>query len=133
MLKARELAKSARERKNKKAEYGHNNDALVHEMTEEICKKKMAKLIFDEKNKGQPEGVVDLRGLDVENAVNYAKKELESATRRSNHVVKFIVGKDLHAKDAKEKIRPAVEKLCKKRQLSFSLDPADSGVLIVQC
>jgi len=48
-------------------------------------------------------------------------------------VVYFIVGKGLHAKDGKPKIRPALEEHCKKRRLSYSLDPANAGVLIVQC
>jgi len=135
MLEARELAKRARERGDKDAEQRHFQGALMHQGTERIYKKKTAKLFFDEKNKGQPEGIVDLRGLDVEDAVDYANRELRSATQRQrpNNVVKFIVGKDLHEKDAKKKIRPAVEELCKKRQLSFSPDPANSRVLIVQC
>jgi len=133
MQEARGLAKSARERGDRKAEQSHNQKALMAQVEETQHNKKAANLIFDENNKNQLEGTVDLRDLLIEEAVHYAKKELQSATRRPNNVVQFIVGNDLHVKDAKEKMRSAVEELCKQRRLSFSPDPANSGVLIVQC
>ena len=84
---------------------------------------------------GRKEGMVDLHGLYVHEAVRYAKQELESASRRDDEVVRFIVGtsinelsgvhvlngvrvnspdpgKGLHAEDGEAKIRPALEKLC---------------------
>ncbi|KAI9458562.1 hypothetical protein F5148DRAFT_1220426 [Russula earlei] len=133
MYESRELAKAARKRKDHAAEDGHNREAVVHEIEVKNLNKAAAELIFQEKNKGHPEGTVDLHGLYVEEAVGYATHELKAATRRSNRVVYFIVGKGLHAKDGKAKIRPALEQLCQKRKLTYSLDPKNAGVLIVQC
>ena len=86
-----------------------------------------------------PDGTVDLHGLYVAEALAYAKQEFQSVVSRSDKAVRFIVGtfplgiligvrqfemvlyggfpmnlgKGLHAKDGKVKIRPALEKLCK--------------------
>ena len=73
--------------------------------------------------------MVDLHGLYVSEALEYAKQEFQSA--KNGEVVRFIVGtpslcglfppenrldadlgKGLHAKDGKAKIRPALENLC---------------------
>ncbi len=83
--------------------------------------------------------MVNLYGLYVNEALEYAKLEFLSAIFRSDKVVRFIVGtsslkrlleyavlnkffcdgsfmilgKGLHAKDGKAKNQPALEKLCK--------------------
>ncbi|KAH9961301.1 hypothetical protein BC827DRAFT_339986 [Russula dissimulans] len=133
MREACDLAKSARKRGDHAAQRRHNHEALAHEITMKHLNQAAAKLIFEEKNRLHPEGTVDLHGLYVEEAVEYAKQELQSAARRSNRVVHFIVGKGLHAKDGKVKIRPALEQLCKERSLPYYLDSRNAGVLIVQC
>lgn len=74
--------------------------------------------------------MVDLHGLYVDEALEYAEQEFQLA--RKDKVVRFIVGtpslcrllllrsgldtdlgKGLHARDGKAKIRPALEKLCR--------------------
>ena len=82
-------------------------------------------------------GTVDLHGLSVPEALEYAKQEFQSATLRADRVVRFIVGtsfnglfhvccsqrfigdgfylilgKGLHSKAGRAKIRPALENLC---------------------
>jgi len=133
MKEACDLARSARKRGDHTAERRHNHEALAHEITMKHLNQAAAKLIFEEKNRLHPEGTVDLHGLYVEEAVEYAKQELQSASRRSNRVVHFIVGKGLHAKDGKVKIRPALELLCRERSLPYHLDSRNAGVLVVQC
>src|SRR5712691_7744203 len=86
---------------------------------------------------GLTEGTVDLHGLSVPEALEYAKQELQSTTLRDDRVVRFIVGtpfihslwfmsismvccwlflpgsgKGLHSEAGKVKIRPALEQLC---------------------
>ena len=82
--------------------------------------------------------MVDLHGLHVDEALEYAKLEFQSVVPKSDKVVRFIVGtfplkhslvhatlywfffmmatvgKGKHTKGGKAKIRPAVEKLCEK-------------------
>jgi hypothetical protein len=45
---------------------------------------------------GRKEGTVDFHGLYVHEAVRYAKQELESASRRDDKVVRFIVGTSIN-------------------------------------
>ena len=73
------------------------------------------------------EGTVDLHGLYVAEAVQFAKDQVQTARSRGKDGVRFIVGesflqnlpgvyngrtnlgKGLHADDGKAKIRPALE------------------------
>ena len=79
--------------------------------------------------------MVDLHGLRVNEAIKYANQEFQSVESRSYKVIRFIVGtfplkhwllyavfygrsptnlgKGIHSKGG-VKIRPAMEKLCKK-------------------
>lgn len=75
--------------------------------------------------------MIDLHGLYVGEALEYAELAFELAALEDDKVARFIVGmsssktcatsfewsspnpgKGLHAKDGKAKIRPALEKLC---------------------
>ncbi|KAH9998503.1 hypothetical protein BJV74DRAFT_883189 [Russula compacta] len=107
-----------------------DHDARVHESAMKYLNKEAARVLFKEKNKGHPEGTIDLHGLHVEEALDYAKQELQLATARVNNTVRFIVGKGLHAQDGKAKIRPALQQLCKERGLTHTLDSRNAGVLI---
>ncbi|KAN0124470.1 hypothetical protein V8E52_002119 [Russula decolorans] len=113
---ARNLAKQARKRKDSSAEAMHKRNSRARECA-------MA-AIFNQKNKGLSDGTVDLHGLYVNEALKYAKREFQSVVLRGDKVARFIVvvydgspmnlGKGLHAKNGMAKIRPALEKLCKK-------------------
>ncbi|KAN0133987.1 Smr protein/MutS2 C-terminal, partial [Lactarius tabidus] len=76
--------------------------------------------------------MMDLHGLLVAEAIEFAKAELKSAKSRRDEVVRFIVGKGLHAEDGVAKIRPALGAFCTKQGLSHSPDPKNNGVLIVR-
>ncbi|KAI0256080.1 hypothetical protein BJV78DRAFT_1117977 [Lactifluus subvellereus] len=132
MLDALALAKSARRRGDSEVEDEHKKVAIARKNAMEQLNAKAAKIIFHQKNKGHKQGTIDLHGLYVEEAIQYAKQELQSASLRDDEVVRFIVGKGLHAQDGRAKIRPALEKLCTRRGLIHSLDPRNAGVLIVQ-
>ncbi|KAF8502090.1 hypothetical protein F5888DRAFT_1669163 [Russula emetica] len=133
MQEALNLAKQARKRRDFRAEAKHKQAARVRECTMERLNKEAATTIFNQKNKGLPNGTVDLHGLFVNEALEHAKQEFQSVVFRSNKVVRFIVGKGKHTKDGQLKIRPAVEKLCKERGFTYHLDPNNSGILVVQC
>jgi len=94
--------------------------------------KRAAKIIFREKNKNRKDGMIDLHGLYVAEAIGFAKEEFQSARSRGDEVVRFIVGKGLHAEDGVAKIRPALGAYCTKQGLKHSLDPKNAGVLIVR-
>ncbi|KAI0256075.1 hypothetical protein BJV78DRAFT_436718 [Lactifluus subvellereus] len=132
MCDARARARSAHEGGDYVAERRHNQVAKARRSAMDQLNTRAAEMIFKQKNKGRKQGTVDFHGLYVHEAVRYAKQELESASRRDDEVVHFIVGKGLHAEDGQAKIRPALEELCNKRGLTHSLDPRNAGVLVVQ-
>jgi hypothetical protein len=110
MHAARDLAKSSRKSGDYKAEQRHKHDTMAYESQMKDLDKRAAKVIFRENNKvrgyssryqshaqpplcqAQKEGTVDLHGLYVPEALEYAKKELESATYRNDNKICFIVG-----------------------------------------
>ena len=152
MHAARDLAKSARKSGDYKAEQRHKHDAMAYESQMKDLDKRAAKIIFRENNKvrGHPsryksraqplscqvqkEGTVDLHGLYVPEALEYAKKELQSATYRDDGKVCFIVGtsfwrasyymrlmryawvplpgRGLHSDGGQSKLRPRLQELC---------------------
>jgi len=107
---ARDLAKSTRKSGDHQAEQRHKHDAMASESQMKDLDKRAAKIIFRENNKvrghpsryqshaqppscqAQKEGTVDLHGLYVPEALEYAKKELQSATYRNDDKLCFIVG-----------------------------------------
>lgn len=118
MWKARKRADRAQREGNHSAREEHNRDALEHESAAKDLNKMAAEINFKEKNKvrwpsvssprscmfridffspcqGQSEGTVDLHGLHVPEALEYAEQELQSATLRADRTVHFIVGASL--------------------------------------
>jgi hypothetical protein len=160
MWKARKQAGRLRREGNQSASKEQNRDALEHRSAIRDLNKMAAAIIFKDKNKvrwlsvlsprscmfrldflppcqGQSEGTVDLHGLHVSEALEYAKQELQSATLRADRTVHFIVGtstnglfdvslstvvlmggvscclgKGLHSKAGEPRIRPALIRLC---------------------
>ncbi|KAH9019011.1 hypothetical protein EDB85DRAFT_595977 [Lactarius pseudohatsudake] len=128
MSEARSRAKSARKKGRLGAAHAHKQDAIAHE-----SEMQAAKIFFKENNKDRREGgKIDLHGLCVAEAIQVANAQLQIARLRRDEVVRFIVGKGLHSDAGGAKIRPALEDLVTKRGLIHSLDPYNSGVLIVQ-
>jgi len=109
----------------------HRQDAMAYESEMKMLNKKAASIIFKENNKARQGTTVDLHGLFVNEALEYADKELESAAMRKVDMVSFIVGRGLHSDGGVPKIRPALEEFCDERRLAHSLDPRNAGKLIV--
>ncbi|KAI9428479.1 hypothetical protein H4582DRAFT_2045502 [Lactarius indigo] len=105
---------------------------MSHESAKKELDKRAAEIIFKENNKNRKEGTIDLHGLHVPEAIRLAKDQVESAKSRGDEAVRFIVGKGLHSDAGEAKIRPALEELFNKRGLTHSLDPRNTGVLIVR-
>ncbi|KAH9061250.1 hypothetical protein EDB87DRAFT_1610795 [Lactarius vividus] len=133
MSEARSRAKSAQKKGYRGAAQAHRQEAITHESAMKELDKRAAKIIFRENNKNHKEGgKVDLHGLYVAEAVQFAKDQVETARSRGDEAVRFIVGKGLHSNAGEAKIRPALEELFTKRGLTHSLDPKNAGVLVVR-
>jgi len=87
--------------------------------------------IFVENNKDSKPGEVDLHGLYVKEAIARADQAIQKAKSEGQTQINFIVGKGLHSQGGVAKLKPAIEELIQKHQLSAQLDPNNSGVLVV--
>ncbi|KAF8200863.1 hypothetical protein BJ912DRAFT_947450 [Pholiota molesta] len=76
-------------------------------------------------------GEIDLHGLYVKEAISRADQAIQSAKLRGESQLNLIVGKGLHSSGGIAKIKPAIDDLIQKHQLTAELDPNNSGVLIV--
>ncbi|KAH9083569.1 hypothetical protein EDB83DRAFT_28342 [Lactarius deliciosus] len=132
MTEAYSRAKSAQKKGLRGASQAHRQEAMAHESAKKELDKQAAKIIFRENNKNRKDGMIDLHGLHVPEAVRLAKDQVESARSSGDEPVRFIVGKGLHSNAGEAKIRPALEDLFNKRGVTHSLDPRNAGVLIVR-
>ncbi|KAH9040806.1 hypothetical protein EDB85DRAFT_2109281 [Lactarius pseudohatsudake] len=133
MSEAYRRAKSAKKKGRLGAAHAHRQDAIAHESKMKELDKRAAQIFFEENNKNRREGgKIDLHGLHVDEALQFAEDQLQTARSRGDEVVRFIVGKGLHSDAGEAKIRPALEKNFTKRGLIHSLAPYNSGVLVVQ-
>ncbi|KAH9083472.1 hypothetical protein EDB83DRAFT_2309451 [Lactarius deliciosus] len=131
MTEAYNRAKSAQRIGDRLTAQEHRQRGDAHKSLMEELDEQAAKIIFRENNKDRDDGMVDLHGLYVAEAVRFANEQLRSTRSKRNDVVYFIVGKGLHS-DAGARIRPALEDLCTKQGLDHSLDPNNAGVLVVR-
>ncbi|KAH9019029.1 hypothetical protein EDB85DRAFT_1820114, partial [Lactarius pseudohatsudake] len=111
--------------------HAHTQDAIAHESEMKELDERAAKIFFRENNKVSVDGEIDLHGLYVAEAIQVAEDQVEIARWRGDEVVHFIVGKGLHSGTGEAKIRPALEDLFTELGLDHSLDPHNTGVLVV--
>ncbi|OCH84467.1 DUF1771-domain-containing protein [Obba rivulosa] len=90
-----------------------------------------AEWIFKANNEDSKPDEVDLHGLYVREAITYTDRAIQDARVRGDSKIHLIVGKGLHSKDGKAKLRPAIEELIEKHGLVVEVDPHNEGVLIV--
>ncbi|CAK5281480.1 unnamed protein product [Mycena citricolor] len=90
----------------------------------------IAKLLLTSDADSKP-GEIDLHGLFVKEAVEHSDRAIQEAKQRGESSIHLIVGKGLHSPGGVAKIKPAIEELMVKHQLSAELDPHNAGVLIV--
>ncbi|WWC72848.1 uncharacterized protein I206_106812 [Kwoniella pini CBS 10737] len=87
--------------------------------------------IFNENNKSSPADTIDLHGLYVKEAIEKVEFAITSSQRSGLEELNVIVGKGIHSQGGRAKIKPAVEELMAKYNLSAHVDPENTGVLIV--
>jgi len=109
-----------------------SNEGKHHKQKMEELNQQASDWIFIENNKDSKPGEVDLHGLYVKEAIIYTDRAIEEAKQRGDTEMHLIVGKGLHSQGGAAKIKPAIENLMMKHQLTAALDPHNTGVLIVQ-
>jgi len=72
---------------------------------------KAARTIFGAKNKRQPDGTIDLHGLQVKEAELIVAEELEKAKKRGAAELRIIIGAGHHSAAKGPKVGPAIKKM----------------------
>ncbi|KZS98198.1 DUF1771-domain-containing protein, partial [Sistotremastrum niveocremeum HHB9708] len=120
--------------------YENGDGARAHELSEEGHRhqREMERLdqeandwIFRENNTDSKPGEIDLHGLYVKEAIARTDQAIQEAQARGDTTIHLIVGKGLHSQNHVAKLKPAIEDLMQKHNLSAHLDPHNDGVLIV--
>ncbi|RSH85876.1 uncharacterized protein EHS24_004060 [Apiotrichum porosum] len=102
-----------------------------HQAKQDQIDDKAADWIFAQNNKTQPHGTIDLHGLYVREAIERVESSISEGQRSGLQELRVITGKGIHSTNHQAKIKPAVEDLMKKYNLSAELDPRNAGVLVV--
>ncbi|ORX39363.1 hypothetical protein BD324DRAFT_327602 [Kockovaella imperatae] len=116
------------------------NGARAHELSmegkeharkQDEIDEQAANWIYYANNTDSPPGTIDLHGLYVQEAIQRTEAAITQAQQNGQEEINIIVGKGIHSQGHVAKIKPAVEDLMRKYNLSAHLDPHNSGVLIV--
>ncbi|ODV64313.1 Smr domain-containing protein [Ascoidea rubescens DSM 1968] len=144
-VKWRDLAKEnylkCKQKSRESQEAYQNGDGqLAHELSVESKQyraeaeeydQKAAEYVFVANNEDSSEDEIDLHGLYVKEAEIFVKKRFKFCIHNNRPYLNVIVGKGLHSKNGIAKLKPSVEEWCREYGISCSVDPDNSGVLVV--
>ncbi|GAA5963438.1 hypothetical protein JCM3765_003072 [Sporobolomyces pararoseus] len=103
-----------------------------HQRLKDMYNDQAAEWIFNENNKVQPRGSIDLHGLYVQESIEFTEKAIDNARNQGLSELRVIVGKGNHSPSHVAKLKPAITSLMSRKHLTATLDPHNQGVLIVQ-
>ncbi|KAI0268665.1 hypothetical protein BC834DRAFT_866660 [Gloeopeniophorella convolvens] len=109
-----------------------SNEGRAHQREMQRLNEEASAWIFRENNLDSKPGEIDLHGLYVKEAIAHTDRSIVEARSRGDREIHLIVGKGLHSQNHAAKLKPAIEELIQKHNLTAALDPRNSGVLIVQ-
>ncbi|CAE7061243.1 unnamed protein product [Rhizoctonia solani] len=109
-----------------------SNEGKMHKAEMERLNKEASDWIFQQVNLDSAPDELDLHGLYVKEAIERTEAAVQAAQDRGDQQIRIIVGKGLHSEGRVAKLKPAIEELMVKYQLSAHVDPENAGVLIVQ-
>ncbi|GAA5867833.1 hypothetical protein JCM3774_005873 [Rhodotorula dairenensis] len=104
----------------------------THQRNRDQLNAEAAQWIFDENNRAQPVGSVDLHGLYVQEAIEYTERAIKDGRARGLPELRIIVGKGNHSPSHVAKIKPAISSLMQRERLTARMDEHNAGVLVVQ-
>ncbi|KAF8482758.1 hypothetical protein DFH94DRAFT_627155, partial [Russula ochroleuca] len=132
MARAFEQSHAAYARKDGAAAKELSNEGKAHQREMERLNAEASEWIFSGEYSGRMPTEIDLHGLYVKGAITYTDKSIAEARARGDNEIRLIVGKGIHSPNNAAKLKPAIEGLIQKHNLSAAIDPQNSGVLIVQ-
>ncbi|BGP18647.1 hypothetical protein JCM10213_002892 [Rhodosporidiobolus nylandii] len=132
MAKAFASSKQAYSSGNGGAAHELSQQGKEHQRNKDRFNAEAAEWIYQENNRTQPPGSIDLHGLYVQEAIDYTERAIAQGRQQGWAELKVIVGKGNHSPSHVAKIKPAITSLMERERLTAHLDPHNGGVLIVQ-
>jgi len=132
MARAFDQSHAAYARKDRAAAKELSNEGKAHRKEMERLNAEASTWIFRENNRDSKPGEVDLHGLYVKEAITYTGQSIVEARARGDKEIRLIVGKGIHSPNQAAKLKPAIEELMQSYDLAATIDPQNSGVLIVR-
>ncbi|KAF9812539.1 hypothetical protein IEO21_06129 [Rhodonia placenta] len=90
-----------------------------------------AKWVYAENNKRRRSNTVDLHGLYVAEALEYAQRAIGAARESGQAKLSLIVGQGQHSENGVAKIKPALEEWLQKRGTAYKPDERNPGRLVI--
>lgn len=90
-----------------------------------------AKWVYAENNKRRRSNTVDLHGLYVAEALEYAQRAIGAARESGQATLSLIVGQGQHSENGVAKIKPALEEWLQKRGTAYKPDERNPGRLVI--
>lgn len=90
-----------------------------------------AKWVYAENNKRRRSNTVDLHGLYVAEALEYAQRAIGAARESGQAKLSLIVGQGQHSENGVAKIKPALEGWLQKQGTAYKPDEQNPGRLLI--
>ncbi|ODV92729.1 hypothetical protein CANCADRAFT_18133, partial [Tortispora caseinolytica NRRL Y-17796] len=109
----------------------YSQKAAEHEQKMNEYNRQAAEFVFRANNADSDPDEIDLHGLYVREAEEYLAVRIRAAKARGDDHLEAIVGKGIHSENHVQKLKPAVEKLCKELGFRYSIDDNNAGVIVI--
>ncbi|KAJ7497242.1 hypothetical protein FB451DRAFT_1017531 [Mycena latifolia] len=83
------------------------------------------------RNLSNQDGVIDVHGLFVPEAIKKVKTALQEAILSDRKDVRVIVGRGLHSQNGRSKLRPAIMMEMERQSIPCQIQANNPGVLIL--
>jgi hypothetical protein len=122
-----------------KRAYEHGDGALAHQKSEEGKRHGEAMLranqdaalyVFRANNAACKEDEIDLHGLHVDEAKYYTEQRIIACKQRRENHLHVIVGKGIHSVDHIQKLKPAIEELCRTHNFEYSTEHNEGRIMV---
>ncbi|KAI0804121.1 DUF1771-domain-containing protein [Xylaria sp. FL0064] len=110
-----------------------SNEGKRHAAEADKCFANASNIIFEANNPGGPSGApdtIDLHGLYVADAEKRVEDRIRHDQRDGKTHLHIIVGKGIHSVDHVQKIKPAIEQLCRDLGLQYATEENEGRIYV---
>ncbi|RLV90153.1 Smr domain-containing protein [Spathaspora sp. JA1] len=97
----------------------------------DALKRKAAKYVFRENNRGRKDFEIDLHGLSVKEAIGFLEKRIREDFGRSQKELWVITGRGKHSEFGYSPIMFATKELCLKFHLEHHVPIENNGIVVI--